>query len=260
MIIRRTPIKEDSSSIVKALIERSCALHDLIHTPTKGQLRQLLVSNLLRPFMTSQFDIGSGIIVNQRGDQSKETDVIIYDNRIVPPFMKEAGGTLGAYPAESVIATIEVKSRLGTKEVLEAERSAKQLHEVVYHCDASIYHDLQFFRPLCALIGFYGDGETVLCERESGESWLGKENIMYLTAVCLIRKFSWICVKGAWAFEPGNDETNEETKRFVAVLLDNVRTKSEERYKLLLPEQHRDWLGIYIRDQEGLFQWFGESE
>ena len=44
------------------------------------------------------------------------------------------------------------------------------------------------------------------------------------------------------------DKTNHETKRYIAVLLDNIRTNAERRIKIL--EKHNDWLGIYIRDQK----------
>ena len=45
------------------------------------------------------------------------------------------------------------------------------------------------------------------------------------------------------------DQTNDETKRFIAVLLDNIRTHSERRLNIL-SKSHNDWLGIYIRDQK----------
>jgi hypothetical protein len=47
------------------------------------------------------------------------------------------------------------------------------------------------------------------------------------------------------------DEYNEETKAFVAVLLDNIRTYSQKRYLSLA--RHVDWLSIYTRDQGSLF-------
>lgn len=46
------------------------------------------------------------------------------------------------------------------------------------------------------------------------------------------------------------DDNNEETKAFVAVLLDNIRTFSQRRYLSLV--RHVDWLSIYIRDQSAI--------
>jgi hypothetical protein len=41
----------------------------------------------------------------------------------------------------------------------------------------------------------------------------------------------------------------EETKRFIAVFLDNLRTRSEVRLQRMSQFAHKDWIGIYIRDQ-----------
>jgi hypothetical protein len=43
------------------------------------------------------------------------------------------------------------------------------------------------------------------------------------------------------------DEFCEETKRYIAVVLDNVRTKAERNYQKM-SLQHHDWVGVYIRD------------
>ena len=108
--MKRTIIQKHSTSIVRGLAERINALVDLDHKLTKGELRELFISNILAQFLTNQFGIGSGIIVNQAGKQSNQTDIIIYDNRIIPSFIREKH--IGVYPAECVIATIEVKSNL----------------------------------------------------------------------------------------------------------------------------------------------------
>jgi len=59
------------------------------------------------------------------------------------------------------------------------------------------------------------------------------------------------------------DENNEETKAFVAVLLDNIRTESQERYSTLVSpksqERHKDWLSLYIRDQSGIKKFFEQN-
>ena len=56
----RTLIQKHSTAIVRALIERVSALSDLGHRLTKGELRELFVSNILASFLTNQFSVGSG--------------------------------------------------------------------------------------------------------------------------------------------------------------------------------------------------------
>ena len=75
-------------------------------------------------------------------------------------------------------------------------------------------------------------------------------NAKPLFGVCLINKFSWLNImKREGALHMVN-ENNEETKAFIAILLDNIRTLSQRRYLSLVG--HNDWLSIYIRDQSGI--------
>jgi hypothetical protein len=99
-----TLIQKYATSVVRDFMVRAGDLKGLIHDLTKGELKELFVSRVLKSFLTSQFGIGSGIILNRRGQQSSQMDVVIYDNRIILPFIREQN--IGVYPAESVIATI----------------------------------------------------------------------------------------------------------------------------------------------------------
>lgn len=166
---RRNLIHSYTTAMVAGMIGKMEASSHLSHKLTKGELRELFICDLLNPFLTSQFDIGTGIVINQRGDQSNQTDIIIYDTRILPPFIKERH--VGVYPAESIVATIEVKTALTKQEVLKAEKSARLLHETVYSPVAGIYKDYDRIRPLCGLVGFYGRGLKELHQSDGG-AWL----------------------------------------------------------------------------------------
>ncbi|RPI84334.1 MAG: hypothetical protein EHM34_03785 [Nitrosopumilales archaeon] len=252
----RTLIQKHSSAIIRGLSEKISALSDLNHKLSKGELRELFVSNILKSFLTEQFSIGTGVIINQAGYQSNQTDIIIYDNRILPPFIKEQH--IGVYPAESVIATIEVKSRLTNVEILKAEKAAHKLKNEIYAQKYSIYKDFGLFKPLCAIIGFYGIGSKALVDSEKGKSWLN-ENIKNIFAICLTNRYSWLNVgKTGWGKRDSDKTTNEETKRFIAVLLDNIRTNSLRRIKQM-EQEHKDWLSVYIRDQEAIKNYFNKA-
>jgi len=242
-------IKKYSSAIIKALMARVEAIRYLDNKQKKGELIEIFVENCLKCFLTSQFGIGTGFIINHKGDQSCQTDIIIYDNRVIPPFIKEE--KLGVYPAESVLNTIEIKSELTKKELLKSERKAEYLHNI-YPTKIGKYStpaDYVYVEPLYAVIGFYGKGVKELNDKQ-GIEWL-KKNVKYISAICLVNKFSWINIMNrGWVFCPYNKETNEETKRFIAVILDNARTISERREIMFKQIDHRDWLSKYIRDQK----------
>lgn len=254
--MKRTLIQNHSSAIIRGLFEKINALSDLNHKLTKGELRELFVTNILESFLTDQFDIGSGIIINQAGFQSNQADIIIYDNRILPPFIKEHH--IGVYPAECVMATIEVKRDLTKGELLKAEKAAQKLKNEIYDQKYSIYNDFKLFKPHCAIIGFYGSGCKHLSDATNGKLWLEK-NIKNIFAICLTNKYSWLNVgKGGWGKKDSDKITHEETKRFIAVLLDNIRTNSLRRMKQL-EKEHKDWLSVYIRDQEGIRRHFDKK-
>ena len=143
-----TLIKRYSTSVIKDFIERAKDLKELKHELTKGELKELFVSRVLRSFLPSQFDIGSGIVVNSEGQNSRQTDIIIYDNRILPPFIREQN--IGVFPAHSVIATVEIKTTLNKKELMKAEKDAKISTEKVFHLVT------YGFVPIYAVFGFEG--------------------------------------------------------------------------------------------------------
>lgn len=129
-----------------------------------------------------------------------------------------------------------------------------------YNPASSIYGDYKHNRPLCAAIGFYGRGSGLLMSNETGRQWL-KANCWHIFSICLVGRFSWINLASK-GWSPSEDRQNyEEIKRFIAVFLDNLRilsslsvlfTVSELRLNYLAQFAHKDWLSVYIREQEGI--------
>lgn len=242
----RTLIQSYASAQIAGVLGKINASAKIGHRLTKGELRELFLSDLLRPFLTYEFGLGSGIIVNQDGKESRQTDIIVYDKSIIPPFIKESH--IGVYPAESVIATIEVKSNLRKGSIIETEKALKHLYEVVYNPSDSIYQDYQKLRPTCIMVGFYGHGMPELRVQNSGQQWLD-ENVNILSLLCLFGKFSWIKLQGKGWTKSQRFEHNEETKRFIALFVDNLRTKTHLRSQFLNQFAHKDWIGVYIREK-----------
>ncbi|HUT88962.1 MAG TPA: DUF6602 domain-containing protein [Thermoguttaceae bacterium] len=251
----RTLIQKYATSMVSALIEQVESVCDVEHRHTKGLFRELFVKNVLERYLTAQFGIGSGIVVNQRGDQSRQTDIIIYDNRILPPFIREE--LAGIFPVEAVIATMEVRSVLKSlTELKKLDVAARQLRETVAAPEGSAYCRERVPQPPgAAVIAFRQEGLNDLRDEERGKKWL-QESIKNLWAVCVVSDFSWMNIRD-WSLVVG-DTAHEETKRFIAVILDNVRTQAERNYHELV--DHRDWLGIYTRDNPALADAFGNGQ
>jgi hypothetical protein len=242
--MKRTLIQQYATSIIKGFYEKIKSLDRLDHKLTKGELREFFVVEVLNQFLTDQFGVGSGIIINQAGKQSFQNDIIIFDKRVLPPFVKHMN--LGVFPIESVLGVLEVKSRLTRKAILDTEGNFKYLKSVICDKKYSLYKN--DYNPLCGMIGFFGNGCKELYN-DNGNHWL-LQNIKNMFSICLVGKYTWLKPRNLdWSKCNHDKLTFEETKRFIAVFIDNIRTRStSEPY--VLKDFHKDWLSIYIRDQE----------
>lgn len=85
------------------------------HQGVKGNLNKLMLQNLFKEVIPSKYSLTRGIIQDYDGNQSNETDIIIYDSEILPPLL--FGDELGFVPAESVTYACEVKTSLNKTEL-----------------------------------------------------------------------------------------------------------------------------------------------
>ena len=257
--MERTPIQKHATALVKGMIAQSEAIGDIEHQGSKGKLRELFVENCLQPFLTSQFGLGTGHIINHAGEQSPECDIIVYDKRLVPPFIMNRN--LGLFPFESVLAVIEVKSILDSTKLNQSVNNFKEIAEVIYDNNMNYYYGyflevldnegnlakIELPKPILAIIAFRRDGIPFLTDKEKGTKWL-LNKAKYLSSLCVVGSFNWLHINTEdgpeWRITSADKTTNEETKRFIFTLLDNVRSIAEIRYNILA-KSHHDWL-VYI--------------
>jgi len=251
----RTLIQAHTSGIIKGLIERTESIKSMEQRTVKGTYREIFVSNLLRYFLPSNFDVGTGIIVNQRGDESSQIDVNIYDKSFLPPFIKEQN--LGVFPAETVLAVVEVRSRIDNDVLKELDKKLGEVNNKIYHKMGSIYADYTIIKPFFTVFGFYSNTQYALKKKGELRNWIW-DNCKDTTAICLLDEFSWFNLnrdKGKNHLKL-KDDNNEETKSFFALLLDNIITLVKMRNKM--ETLHRDYFSIYLRDQSGIRKRFQE--
>jgi hypothetical protein len=219
----------------------STSLKGLHHKVSKGTLREILVSGAVRQFLPNQLTVSSGIVVNAEGLQSRQMDIVIFDNRVLPPFVCDQ--QVGIIPSQAVVATIEVKSSLMKKSITDASAAASEMVGTVCNEPGSP----RVLPPLAYVFAFYGKGPGELGDEAGGRVWLG-QNASSLVGIVLAGRFSWMVVQGEWRRSGVAGPPNyEETKRFLALLVDNCRTVAELNWQQFA-SQHRDWLGAYIRE------------
>lgn len=233
------------SAMIKAFVEQANALSTIKHKPTKGQLREIFTQNFLKHFLPEYLNIGSGVIINNQGDQSKETDIIIYDNRLLPAFL--FGSDLNIFPIESVVAIVEVKSFLNQQSLVKAEKDAKYLMNKIRKNNNWLIGQPPH-PPIPCLLGLRGHRIKKISTKD--DTWI-KNNIEYLRLICFVNKYSWVRLfdqqtnKPYWSFGSADSDFNE-IRRFIAILVDNLRRTSTQNW-LWSSKKHNDWLGQYIR-------------
>ncbi len=86
------------------------------HNGVKGTIRELsVIETLLEKYLPKKYEIGTGIIVNVMGEQSKQQDIVIFDAFSCPLLYNE--DNIKIFPIENVYCTIEVKSTLDKSEL-----------------------------------------------------------------------------------------------------------------------------------------------
>jgi hypothetical protein len=83
------------------------------HKGDRGEFRENIIHNFLRPFLQTCYGLGSGAVFAQNGQSSRQIDIIIYDTVFSNVLFREM--TTSLFPCESVYGTVEVKSSLNSE-------------------------------------------------------------------------------------------------------------------------------------------------
>lgn len=115
---------------VQAAIGAARAVTGIGHGGLKGQMREIVIRDLLRPLLPANIGLGTGQILTSSNQCSRQQDVVLFDKSIVPPILLEE--TTGVFPIESVLFTIEVKTELTATELRSSIESAAELRTLHY--------------------------------------------------------------------------------------------------------------------------------
>jgi hypothetical protein len=97
------------------LLGRAEIESQLQHQGLKGRFRELLIDNLLIPWLPPYVLCGTGMVIAAQNmiRQFTQDDIIIYDRSLVPPVLASANHAPdGVFLYNSVLMRIEVKSKL----------------------------------------------------------------------------------------------------------------------------------------------------
>lgn len=107
-------ISEKFNAKITSIKEEFKINKDVGHQGIKGGLNEVEFSNLISEIIPKKFKLSRGIIENAQGEQSNETDFFIYDDEILPPYIKK---DLAFIPVEATKYVFEIKSILNSTEL-----------------------------------------------------------------------------------------------------------------------------------------------
>ncbi|MCK4869730.1 MAG: hypothetical protein KAS93_01330 [Gammaproteobacteria bacterium] len=103
------------------------------HTVVKGRFREIIVENLLRPWLPPFVGFGTGIITDSNVEEKLgQDDIILYDKDIMPPILQSSYCPDGVFPYNGVLLRIEVKSILENSELKKFAESSKRIAKRMY--------------------------------------------------------------------------------------------------------------------------------
>jgi len=231
-------------SRIAAAVGAARALKGTEHKGLKGQLREIVIRDLLRPLFPADIGAGTGEVITADGHQSRQQDVVVFDRRILPPILFEQA--YGFFPLESVLVCIEVKSNLTAGELRAAHRNALELESLCTRGlagshDADDKPEATESRYLAPCLFAFGSDLTGRGKSEVeryDEIRAATATDPALRAICVVGTGYWAW-KSGWGTFSDIDYPYGEVLAFVSVILNS--------YKVISQSRGEPRLGYYLR-------------
>jgi len=117
-------------SVAKRMLLDFEASKEINHNGVKGTVREESLRDFLIQYLPKKYSVGTGVIVNERGTQSKQQDIFIYDSFNSPVLFNT--DSIRYMPIESIYSTIEVKSTLAKKDLEQAVENIQSVKRLVF--------------------------------------------------------------------------------------------------------------------------------
>lgn len=217
---------------IKSALTNAKACSDIAHSGLTGKLREIVLDTLIVPLLNNNFDIGSGKIIDFRGNQSKETDLCIYSKNLIPPFFISRKDEPGNFPIESTLKCIEVKSLFNSETLRDAYEKFLYLENTL-KITSGFYdeQDLPMSHYYIRHHYDYFSFDTLLkkCSAEQILNVYKKIDVNWntdplITNICIANK-GWLCYTHyGWWFTSYNEVTkvNEEMLGYLSTLINDL--------------------------------------
>lgn len=173
------------------------------HLGLRGRLREILIANLLAPWLPPFCKCTTGMIVELRNKlrPSTQDDILVIDPSLAPPILANADGPEGVFLFNSVLLRIEVKSTINRQGLSDFIDASSEVARMQFYrqpdCRA------KFTKPASVLVAFKSDSSSddwdyefhrfckVLKNKKCPPGLSG-----FVSAVCVVDKGLWF-LKGS---------------------------------------------------------------
>ena len=151
--------RDRANTLVETALREARDAAAIDHDGFRGRIREIAVDRLIRPFLPSYCSLGTGKVIDHQGEQSAETDLLIYSPTILPPILYS--GRDGLFPLEACLYALEIKSKVTAKEVRDTVTKFRRLRTLKYssgefsETNQPIAHEIHTIVPV--LLGFTSD-------------------------------------------------------------------------------------------------------
>jgi hypothetical protein len=147
----RSRIRADAARTIQLAADQSA----IQHSGLRGRFRELLVDNLVAPWLPPYTQCGTGTIIDgdNRARKSTQEDIVIFDRSLMPSVLLSPSASEGVFPLNTVLARIEVKSVLTRAELRSALEAAAEIQPMKFAARASGTWGL----PISLLFAFDSD-------------------------------------------------------------------------------------------------------
>lgn len=218
------------------------------HQGIKGSLNEILLLELIKEIIPTKYKLTKGIIQDYNGYQSNESDILLYDNEILPALL--FGGDLGFVPSESVKYIFEIKSTLNATELKSTIKKFKNLKNIIgFKGDSVLYSfssdltkksDLERYYEADKSNFFHSPNIQVLTINQRGYYFFNIET-MYIKELIDKNEFAKLSSKqNNFDFKIGDTTLK---------LQDNI--DFEVKYNFIINDINYDDLKVYV------YRWYG---
>ncbi len=89
-----------------------------LDTSIVGDGTRQLLRDLVTRFLPARYGVGTGVVIDRQGNQSRLCDIVVYDKTYYPSLLALEAAHL--FPVDFVYATVDIRPRLSSDEVRES--------------------------------------------------------------------------------------------------------------------------------------------